>query len=296
MATVKGGTGSGDVNEREVVSIYRGFQDAGFTFTNKEWLDGYAAVYQEERFRWRDMLQEKLKGAVGIEVLDIYSTTPFHMPAGEAMKESDVEGVKAAFYVISRKAGEGADRFKEAGDYDLSRNEKEELDWLNEHCENLVVIINAGGLIDLSEIMELSHLKGLLSIVQPGMEGGHALADIVTGAVTPCGKLTDTWAKDYSDFPCAGTFSHMNGNVEKEYYQEGIYVGYRYFDSFEKEVEFPFGFGLSYTEFQMKDVRGEIQQDKKGGENRSAVVGAKAPQVHVTATIKNSGTFYSGLE
>ena len=294
VATVKGGTGSGDVNEREVVSIYRGFQDAGFTFTNKEWLDGYAAVYQEERFRWRDMLQEKLKGAVGIEVLDIYSTTPFHMPAGAAMKESDVEGAKAAFYVISRKAGEGADRFKDAGDYDLTRNEKEELDWLNEHCENLVVIINAGGLIDLSEIMKLSHLKALLSIVQPGMEGGHALADLVTGEVTPCGKLTDTWAKDYFAFPGAGTFSHMNGNVEKEYYQEGIYVGYRYFDSFEKEVEFPFGFGLSYTEFQMKDVRVEIQQDKKGGENRSAVAGTKAPQVHVAATIKNSGTLYSG--
>lgn len=165
VATVKGGTGSGDVNEREVVSIYRGFQDAGFTFTNKEWLDGYAAVYREERLRWRDMLQEKLKGAVGMEILDIYSTNPFRMPAGAGMKERDVAGAKAAFYVISRKAGEGADRFKEAGDYDLTRNEKEELNWLNEHCENLVVIINAGGLIDLSEIMKLSHLKALLSIV-----------------------------------------------------------------------------------------------------------------------------------
>ncbi len=282
VATVKGGTGSGDVNEREVISIYHGFQDAGFMFTNKEWLDGYAAVYQEERLRWRDMLQEKLKGAVGIEVLDIYSTNPFHMPAGAAMKESDVAGAKAAFYVISRKAGEGADRFKEAGDYDLTRNEKEELNWLNEHCENLVVIINAGGLIDLSEIMKLSHLKALLSIVQPGMEGGHALADLVTGEVTPCGKLTDTWAKDYFAFPGAGTFSHMNGNVEKEYYQEGIYVGYRYFDSFEKEVEFPFGFGLSYTEFAI--------------ENETVRVQAAASQIYVTATIKNTGSVYSGKE
>jgi len=319
VATVKGGTGSGDVNEREVVSIYRGFQDAGFTFTNKEWLDGYAAVYREERLRWRDMLQEKLKGAVGMEILDIYSTNPFRMPAGAGMKERDVAGAKAAFYVISRKAGEGADRFKEAGDYDLTRNEKEELNWLNEHCENLVVIINAGGLIDLSEIMKLSHLKALLSIVQPGMEGGHALADLVTGEVTPCGKLTDTWAKDYFAFPGAGTFSHMNGNMEKEYYQEGIYVGYRYFDSFEKEVEFPFGFGLSYTEFQMKEVTVEIQQSKNGEENSSAAAGIEeseaertvgtegantinaedtfiAPQIRVTAVIKNSGSVYSGKE
>ena len=279
VATVKGGTGSGDVNEREVVSIYQGLQDAGLEFTNKEWLEGYIKLHQEERLRWRDMLQEKLKDAVGMEILDIYSTNPFHMPAGAAMKESDVVGAKAVFYVISRKAGEGADRFKEAGDYDLSKTEKEELSWLDEYCENLVVIINAGGLIDLSEIMKLSNLKALLSIVQPGMEGGHALADIITGEVTPCGKLTDTWAKDYFAFPCAGTFSHMNGNVEKEYYQEGIYVGYRYFDSFEKEVEFPFGFGLSYTEFQIVDVKVEIQKE-----------------IRVTATIKNTGSLYSGKE
>lgn len=279
VATVKGGTGSGDVNEREVVSIYQGLQDAGLEFTNKEWLEGYIKLHQEERLRWRDMLQEKLKDAVGMEILDIYSTNPFHMPAGAAMKESDVVGAKAVFYVISRKAGEGADRFKEAGDYDLSKTEKEELRWLDVHCENLVVVINAGGLIDLSEIMKLSHLKALLSIVQPGMEGGHALADIVTGEVTPCGKLTDTWAKDYFAFPCAGTFSHMNGNVEKEYYQEGIYVGYRYFDSFEKEVEFPFGFGLSYTEFQIENAKVEIQKE-----------------IHVIAAIKNTGSLYSGKE
>ena len=279
VATVKGGTGSGDVNEREVVSIYQGLQDAGLEFTNKEWLEGYTKLHQEERLRWRDMLQEKLKDAVGMEILDIYSTNPFHMPAGAAMKESDVVGAKAVFYVISRKAGEGADRFKEAGDYDLSKTEKEELSWLDEYCENLVVIINAGGLIDLSEIMKLSNLKALLCIVQPGMEGGHALADIITGEVTPCGKLTDTWAKDYFAFPCAGTFSHMNGNVEKEYYQEGIYVGYRYFDSFEKEVEFPFGFGLSYTEFQIENAKVEIQKE-----------------IHVIAAIKNTGSLYSGKE
>lgn len=322
VATVKGGTGSGDVNEREVVSIYQGLQDAGFEFVNKEWLDGYTKLHQEERLRWRDMLQEKLKDAVGMEILDIYSTTPFHMPAGAAMKESDVAGAKAVFYVISRKAGEGADRFKEAGDYDLSKTEKAELSWLDEHCENLVVIINAGGLIDLSEIMKLSNLKALLSIVQPGMEGGHALADILTGEVTPCGKLTDTWAKDYFAFPCAGTFSHMNGNVEKEYYQEGIYVGYRYFDSFEKEVEFPFGFGLSYTEFEIGDAKVEIQNGENGSEtavdqkenwkqeqemseaiNKSGneEIGAEkkestAPEIHVTATIKNTGSLYSGKE
>ena len=298
VATVKGGTGSGDVNEREVVSIYQGLQDTGFTFTNKEWLDSYANVYREERLRWREMLLKKLEGVEGIAILDTYSTNPFHMPAGAVIKESDVADAKAVFYVISRKAGEGADRFKEDGDYDLSKCEKDELTWLSQHCENLVVIINAGGLIDLSEIMKLPNLKALLSIVQPGMEGGHALADIVTGAVTPCGKLTDTWAKDYFAFPCAGTFSHMNGNVEKEYYQEGIYVGYRYFDSFEKEVEFPFGFGLSYTEFEIGDMATEIQEAENVEviNDLDGIQKISLPQIQVTATVKNTGNTYAGKE
>lgn len=288
VATVKGGTGSGDVNEREVVSIYQGFKEAGFEFTNQEWLDNYGITYQKERLNWRDRLIKKLKGAEGIKILDIYSANPFKMSSDIKIKERDVEEAKAVFYVISRKAGEGADRFKEDGDYDLSWNEKEDLVWLSQHCENLVVILNTGSLINLSEIMELSNLKALLSIVQPGMEGGHALADIVTGAVTPCGKLTDTWVKNYFDFPCAETFSHMNGNVEKEYYEDGIYVGYRYFDSFEKEVEFPFGFGLSYTEFSAEDAVVELQEYEQTRK--------KEPQINVTATIKNTGDVYAGKE
>lgn len=284
VATVKGGTGSGDVNEREVVSIYRGLAEAGFNFSNKEWLDGYARIYQEERLSWRDMLRKKLEGAIGIQVLNIYAENTFQMPAGEAMKPGDFEGAKAALYVISRKAGEGADRFQEPGDYYLSEQEKADLRYLSEHCENVVVIINAGGLIDLNEILDLPNLKGLLSIVQPGMEGGHALADLLTGETVPSGKLTDTWAKDYFDYPGAADYSHMNGNIDKEYYNEGIYVGYRYFDSFDKEVEYPFGFGLSYTQFSIYGTKVELPENND------------RQDVRVSAVVKNRETVYSGKE
>ena len=81
------------------------------------------------------------------------------------------------------------------------------------------------------------------------MEGGNALADILSGRVNPSGKLTDTWGYHYEDYPCSATFSHNNNNIIEEKYYEGIYVGYRYFDSFEVTPRYPFGFGLSYTSF-----------------------------------------------
>ncbi|MCM1175943.1 MAG: glycoside hydrolase family 3 C-terminal domain-containing protein [Blautia sp.] len=284
VATVKGGTGSGDVNEREVVSVYQGFVDGGIALTNREWLDSFQNIYREARIEWRDSILHKLKENKESRLLDIYSANVFRMPAGMPIKEADAAEADIAFYVIGRTAGEAADRFNSPGDYELTEQEKEELAFLSAHCENLAVIVNAGGVIDLRDILALPNLKALLSIVQPGMEGGHALADIVTGKVTPSGKLTDTWALAYEDYPNAETFSHQNGNVEKEYYEEGIYVGYRYFDSFGKETAYPFGYGLSYTDFS-------IAADRiTAGEN-----GAGNPIV-VQAVVTNTGNTYSGRE
>lgn len=284
VATVKGGTGSGDVNEREVVSIYRGFMDAGIELTNREWLDGYRNIYGRARMDWRDSILAKLKESKGGRLLDIYSANVFRMPVGEPVKEEDFHEADIVFYVIGRTAGEAADRFEQAGDYYLTAREKEELVYLDAHCRNLAVIVNAGGVIDLKDILGLPNLKALISIVQPGMEGGHALADIVTGAVTPSGKLTDTWALSYRDYPNAESFSHQNGNTEKEFYEEGIYVGYRYFDSFDIDVAYPFGFGLSYTEF-------EIESEK------IVIGGDGAPdQIRVRALITNAGSHYAGKE
>ena len=280
VCTVKGGTGSGDVNEREVVSIYQGFLDAGFELTNREWLDGYAEIYRQERVNWRDAILKEMKETGESNLLHVYSNHVFRMPAGRAMKETDFLGAEIAFYVISRTAGEDADRLKVQGDYDLSQQEKQDLAYISENCKNVAVIINGGGQIDMNDIRTLPNLKALLCVSQPGMEGGHGLADILSGAVTPSGKLTDTWAKDYYDFPNSATFSHNNGNVQKEYYEEGIYVGYRYFDSFEKEVEFPFGFGLSYTDFSIETEKIETEGN----------------HVMVSLCVKNTGEIFKGKE
>ena len=280
VCTVKGGTGSGDVNEREVVSIYQGFLDAGIQLTNREWLDSYTEIYRREREHWRDVILNEMKDLGESNLLHVYSNHVFRMPKGNPMKETDFEGAEIAFYVISRTSGEDADRFKIAGDYDLTEDEKQDLAYLSKNCENIAVIINAGGQIDVKDILAVPNLKALICVSQPGMEGGHALADILTGVVTPSGKLTDTWAKDYFDFPNSRTFSHNNGNVQKEYYEEGIYVGYRYFDSFEKEVQYPFGFGLSYTSFSIKTEKIETEGNK----------------VAISMLVKNTGNVFAGKE
>lgn len=252
VRTVKGGTGSGDVNEREVVSIYQGFLDAGIEITNQGWLDSFSMIYARERETWKNRILEEYKQGNEPNLLNVYSKHVFHMPAGKDMDAEDVEAADVVFYVVSRTAGEAADRFLSKGDYYLNDKEEEELNFLSGYGKKLVVILNTGGPIDLKFIQGLSNLKGLLSMGQPGMEAGHALADIVTGKATPSGKLTDTWAVNYEDFPNAETFSHNNGDVEKERYEEGIYVGYRYFDRFEKKPAYSFGYGKSYTEFEIK--------------------------------------------
>ncbi len=281
VSTIKGGTGSGDVNEREVVGIYQGFLDAGIALTNQDWLEEYAEIYRQAREDWRQEILDQVAKDKEKKFFQIYSTHVFRMPAGSPMKEAQVSEADVAFYVISRTAGEDADRFLQPGDYYLTDGEKADLAYLDSHCENVAVILNTGGAMDLRDILGLSHLKGLISIVQPGMEGGHALADVLTGRVTPSGKLSDTWAKAYEDIPNSENYSHNNNNVRKEYYTEGIYVGYRYFDSFQKDVAFPFGFGLSYTDFS-------IQVQEVGITSQG--------EPYVEAKVTNMGDTWSGRE
>lgn len=115
--------------------------------------------------------------------------------------------------------------------------------------------------MDLSFMDELS-VDALVSMSQAGMEGGNALADILSGKVTPSGHLTDTWAYQYQDYPGSENFSHNNGNVIEEYYTEGIYVGYRYFDSFHVKPRYAFGYGLSYTTFSIEVKKVSVQKGK----------------------------------
>ena len=278
--TIKGGTGSGDVNERERISIYQGMKDAGYLITTGEWIREYDKCYQKARNEWRDEVLDK---AAKIEnevsgFFNAYAATPFIVPAGGEVKKTDAE---IAFYILSRVAGEGADRFDKPGDYYLTDTEKRQLSDICSLYKHVVIAINTGGLADLSFMDEYDNIDALLQIVQPGMEAGNAFADVISGAVTPSGKMTDSWAYKYEDYPNSKTFSHNNGNVDKEYYTEGIYVGYRYFDTFQIPVRYGFGFGLSYTDFEIKILSAAVQNNRT---------------VEIETEIINKGSTFSGKE
>ena len=274
--TIKGGTGSGDVNERENVSVFQGIKNAGFQVTTEDWIASYDKIYENARQEWkRSILSKTGEGADTMDFFSVYSTTPFKMPAGDQVqKPAEDADTETAIYVLSRIAGEGSDRTADKGDYYLSDDEYQILADICAYYKNVIVLINAGAQVDLSFMDEFENIKALLVIVQPGMEGGNAVADIISGKVNPSGKLADTWAYEYEDYPNSEKFSHNNGNVQTELYEEGIYVGYRYFDTFEVPVRYGFGYGLSYTDFEISNYR---------------LVKISAEKISISASVKNTG-------
>ena len=278
--TIKGGTGSGDVNERSRVSIWQGMKNAGYPITNEAWLSDYDQRFEAARMAWRDEILAKTAGKdPDGGFFAVYTSTPFVMPVGGPVTRTDAD---TAFYIVSRVAGEGADRFDAPGDYQLTEEEEKQLSDVCSCYSKVVLAVNAGGLVDLSFLDRYPNICSVLQIVQPGMEGGNAFADIVSGKVTPSGKLTDSWAYAYTDYPNYKTFSHNNHNVEKEYYTEGIYNGYRYFDTFEVPVRYCFGYGLSYTDFSITETTVTFAADRK--------------EFIVSSTVTNTGSRYSGRE
>ena len=145
---------------------------------------------------------------------------------------------------IDRKLGKG--------DYYIRDIERENLRILSEAYKNTILVINVGGHIDLSFLDEIKGIDAVVLFVQGGEEGGNALSDVLSGKVNFSGKLSDTIPLRYEDIPFGDEFSYLNGDLKNEYYKEGIYVGYRYFDSIDKDVRYPIGFGLSYTDFKIE--------------------------------------------
>lgn len=213
-------------------------------------------------------------------MFDVIHESPKPNPSCTPVLEDELtDETDTAIYVLSRQAGEGGDRRCEKGDYLLSDMETESLKLLSRHYKKLILILNCGSVMDLS-ILEETRIDAVIFYAQGGMEGGNALADVLTGKVTPSGKLTDTWAYHYGDYPCSDTFGHRNGDLTEEDYRENIYVGYRYFDSFGVVPRYPFGYGLSYTDFSV--TASSVQVD--------------GTQVTCDAAVKNIGKAYSGKE
>ena len=246
--TVKGGTGSGEVNTRFAYTIEEGMEQAGFTVTTKKWLDGYDAI--------RKRAYERYKKSIKREAL-LKFENPFLYVMGKNMPEPEYEisldaSGEAAVYVVSRSSGEGSDRKVAPGDVQLTRSEVRDILALNRSFEKFMLVLNVGGVVDLSPVMEVGNILLLSQFV----DCGRVLSDILTGRQNPSGKLTDTWAAP-GEYSAEGTMGEWNDNL----YKEGIYVGYRYFDTFGKKPLFPFGHGLSYTAFALAPETVQIEGD-----------------------------------
>ena len=278
--TIVGGTGSAAVHMREIVSVYQGISNAGFQVTTKEELKDAMQEYQEARAIYRQTVLDKVDANTSDLPLKrkyhiAYNSTPFFAPMGKEPQKTETD---VALYVISRNGGEGQDRFCRPGDYELTEEENETLGKICSLYEHVIFVINSGGMIDLSFMDRYDNIHGLVYMHQPGMEAGNALADILTGDIPACGKLSDSWAYRYLDYPNSAFYSHNKEDMSRELYKEGIFVGYRYFDSYEIPVRYCFGFGLSYTEFEMS-VTG-IKGIDFGTEN---------PKAEIKVRVKNTG-------
>ncbi len=246
--TIAGGTGSGAMHPRHFVGIEEGLRRAGADILTAHWLDGYDAFYAEAERTWKERIEQKIAGVTNLyEILGTISHDRFVYPTGIPVREEDITAAENAIYVIARQAGEGADRKDVKADYRLDDVEYENLKTVCAHYRNVCVVINVGGMIDLSFLDELP-VNAVLFYAQSGQSGGDALADLLFGAVSPSGKLTASWPYRLEDIPSTAGFSE-NGDPKVQNYTEGLYVGYRYFDAFSVAPRYPFGYGLSYTRF-----------------------------------------------
>lgn len=253
--TVKGGLGSGSVEERYSVNIEDGLKNAGYEITTQDWLNDYDAEYASTYREYHDMVEERIAGLTNpMQIIPLAHSFVYRYPSGRLITAEDVakSDTDTAVYVLMRQAGEGNDRKLEKGDYYITDTERENLIILTQSYEKVVLIINVGGHMDMGFLDEIPGIDAVVLFIQGGEEGGNALADVLSGKTNFSGKLADTIPMHYEDIPFGDEFSYLNGDTDNEYYKEDIYVGYRYFDSFGKQVRYPFGFGLSYTDFDIK--------------------------------------------
>ena len=264
----KSGTGSGGaVNVDYVVGIYDALKDSEKYEINMEVRNIYEAWVEEHPFNtgtgWAAEPWSQKEMPLTLEL------------AQQAAKESDT-----AIFIIGRTAGEDQDNKNEPGSFLLTDTEKEVLEKLCKAFLKTIVLLNVGNIIDMSWVEEYKP-DAVVYVWQGGQEGGNGVLDVVSGAMNPCGKLSDTIAYSVEDYPSTANF----GNANENFQTEDIYVGYRYFETFAKEkVLYPFGFGLSYTEFA-------IDVEEFGSDQMKEAILDATSSVRITTKITNTGNF-----
>ncbi|WP_440115373.1 glycoside hydrolase family 3 C-terminal domain-containing protein [Paenibacillus sp. QZ-Y1] len=269
----RSGTGSGgSVHVAYTTNLLDGLRSKkGFT-VNEE----LAAVYE----KW---IEENPFDDGG----KVWAAEPWNqkeMPLTDELVSQARSKSSKAIIVIGRTAGEDQDNVDAPGSYKLTEDEKAMLKQVTTHFEQTIVVLNVSNIIDMSWLNDESYVHPIQSVIYSwhgGMEGGNAIADVLAGDVTPSGKLTDTIAYSIEDYPSTSNY----GNEFKNLYQEDIYVGYRYFETFRPEkVQFEFGYGISYTTFEIKSEDAKLIS-KEGETN-----------IKVNVTVTNTGTTYAGKE
>lgn len=267
--TIKCGTGSAFCKSDYCINVLEGMENAGI------------CVDEKLAARYRAWCAENT--IASFSVWGSGSHVNPEMPISEEDIKTVAERTEKAVFVIGRTAGENDDTSCIDGDFLLSPDEAAMLDKLKKYYSSIAVIVNSGNLIDFS-FTECDEIKAIILLNLPGMEGGNALGDILCGKYSPSGRITDTIARHYSDYPSSAYFGKKAGTIQN--YYEDIFVGYRYFKTFkgaDKSVIYPFGHGLSYTDFSKTLVSFECGN-------------GTADDISVKVLVKNIGDRYCGKE
>jgi beta-glucosidase len=281
--TLKGGAGSGDVNAAHTVNMVDGLAqqfvvDAGL----KEF---YRSFFEANK------TSSDFGGISTVVSCPEPALSPSDIGAYAASND-------VAVITLGRNSMQGVDRQNLKGDYQLSDVEQSLIDDVaaafHGQGKKVVVVLNISGVMDTSAWQD--KVDGILLAYMPGQEAGNAVADLLSGAVNPSGKLTQTFPLSYTDVPSSkgfpGTDTDGDGTIDTHYYNEGIYVGYRYYATFGKGVSYPFGYGLSYTSFDYKNTAITANNlTEQGGKlsltttvyNSGDLPGKEAAQVYVAA-------------
>lgn len=264
---IKSGTGSGGmVNAPYIVSILDALKEEEDISINEELLEAYTEWVKVNPFN-------KGKG---------WANEPWcqeEMELSDELVQAAANNSDEAVIIIGRTAGEDQDNSAREGSYLLSAKEEAMVEKVCKYFEKTVVVLNVGNIIDMKWVKKYNP-SAVLYAWQGGIEGGHGVADVLLGRVNPCGKLADTIAYDYKDYPSTANFNKLAADIDpleyielrnkglvatddRDIYEEDVYVGYRYFETAAKEkVIYPFGYGLSYTTFEIESVSSYEMDDK----------------------------------
>ncbi|MBQ9703928.1 MAG: glycoside hydrolase family 3 protein [Clostridia bacterium] len=264
------GWGSGDMMAQRTVQIFEGLKAAGYSVNAEiekialDWVDAHAEEYKGYNREWNKW---------------VYRFNEFDISDDDIANAAKVSDV--AVITIGRCSGEADDLKNEEGFHKLHKEELDLIKRVSSVFSKVVLLLNVCGVIDLTPI-EALNIDSIVDVSLCGEQLGNSVADIVSGKVNPSGRLSTTWAKKYEDYP---TREGIDTLVVP--YNEGIYVGYRYFDTFGVEPRYPFGYGLSYTDFAMKSydpqIEGPIVDFCVEVENTGKVAGREVVQCYISA-------------